>query len=130
MKIDHIALYSNQIEVIKDFYIRYFGAHSNKLYQNEKTGLRTYFLSFAEGARMEIMTRPGIMDDDNNKTYSGYTHIALSVADDDEVDKRTADLAQYGVTILSHPRRTGDGYYESVILDPDGNHIEIVSAAR
>ena len=127
MKIDHIALISPNIDIMKDFYVHHFNACANDLYHNEKTGLKTYFLSFASGVRLEIMSRPDMQNIKSDGFNAGYAHIAFSVADDAAVDDVIARLALEGVEVIGKPRRTGDGYYESVILDPDGNHIEIVS---
>ena len=109
MKINHIALYTNDLERIREFYEKYFGAKANTKYHNKNTGLQTYFLGF-EGSdtRLEIMTRPEI-----------------STGSDSEVDRLTEMLVKDGYKCLSGPRTTGDGYYESVIEDPDGNLIEI-----
>ncbi len=126
MRIDHIALYTNDLEKLKDFYTKYFDAKPNELYHNKVTGLKTYFLSFDNGARLEIMTGPNIQKEDEKTIKTGYVHLSFGVGSKDKVDLLTTRLEKDGYTILSAPRTTGDGYYESCILDPDGNQIELV----
>lgn len=130
MRIDHIAIYTEDLERLRHFYITYFHGVSNQGYHNEKTGLRTYFLTFESGARLELMTRPRLMPKDHKAAsdyLTGYTHLAFSVGSRDEVDSLTDRLERDGYTVVSRPRVTGDGYYESGILDPDGNYIEITA---
>ncbi|MCL2368731.1 MAG: VOC family protein [Oscillospiraceae bacterium] len=126
MKIHHLALYVRDLERTKAFYETYFGAVSNDQYHNPKTGLRTYFLSFGNGCKIEIMTRPNATGADNGQEQLGYTHLAFCVADADAVDALTNRLRDDGYIVCSEPRRTGDGYYESCVLDPEGNQIELV----
>ncbi|MDF2484805.1 MAG: glyoxalase [Herbinix sp.] len=126
MKINHIALYTNQLEQLKNFYITYFQASSNDGYHNKITGLRTYFLSFSDGSRLELMTRPNLTELQPSPYQTGYIHLAFSAGGKEAVDSLTARLESDGYTVASRPRTTGDGYYESCILDPDGNQIEIV----
>jgi lactoylglutathione lyase len=126
MKINHIALYTNQLEQQKLFYETFFGAVSNDGYHNRNTGLRTYFLSFTDGSRLELMTRPNLVRVQPTPYQTGYIHLAFSTGSKTEVDNLTTTLEQAGYTVLSKPRTTGDGYYESCVLDPDGNQIEIV----
>lgn len=125
MKIDHIALYVKDLEVSKSFYETYFGAKSNELYHNPKTELHTYFLSFENGARLEIMWRPNISERLDKVMNEGLIHFAFSVGSKEAVDTLTQKIIVAGYKCFSAPRTTGDGYYESVILDPDGNMIEI-----
>lgn len=128
MKIEHIAIYTKDLERMKQFYITYFQGVSNQGYHNEKTGLCTYFVSFEGGARLELMTRPELYQKEipNSSGYiTGYTHLAFSVGSRDAVDLLTDRLEQDGYPVVSRPRVTGDGYYESGVLDPDGNYIEI-----
>ena len=127
MKINHIALYVEDLERMRTFYEKYFNATSNNMYHNPKTGLKTYFLSFDNGCRMEIMTRENLNDIPKETNNTGYIHVAFSAGSKDEVDKLTAQLGNDGYKILSQPRTTGDGYYESCILDPENNQIEIVA---
>ena len=125
--INHIALYTYDLEQMKKFYMNYFGATSNDGYHNPITGLRTYFLSFQDGTRLEIMTRPNLEMHTSTPFQTGYIHLAFSVGSPEKVNTVTATLEQDGYTVVSMPRTTGDGYYESCVLDPDGNQIEIVS---
>lgn len=127
MKIEHLAMYVNDLEVMKEFYIKYFGATANDMYHNPRTGLQTYFLSFKEGARLEIMTRPDRIDGPKELYATGFTHLAFTLGSKEKVDAMTAIMAKDGFKVLSGPRTTGDGYYESCFLDPEGNQIEIVA---
>jgi lactoylglutathione lyase len=126
VKINHIALYVKDLERMKIFYEKYFSARSNKMYHNPKTGLKTYFLSFDNGCRLEIMTKENLNDIKKETNNIGYIHVAFSVGSKDEVDRLTKQLENDGYKIFSQPRTTGDGYYESCILDPENNQIEIV----
>ncbi|MDH8677427.1 VOC family protein [Fusibacter bizertensis] len=127
MRIEHIALWTAQLEVMKDFYETYFGATSNAKYTNDKKQFASYFLTFESGARLELMesatTTP--KSDDANIKRIGFIHIAISTGSEEAVTALTATLRAHGFTIHSEPRRTGDGYYESSVLDPDGNIVEI-----
>jgi len=126
MKINHFALYTNDLERMKSFYMRYFNATSNQGYHNKNTDLRTYFLSFEDNTSLEIMTRPNLEESASSPLTVGYIHLAFGVGSKDKVDQLTSTLEQDGYIVSSKPRTTGDGYYESCILDPDGNQIEIV----
>ena len=125
MKIEHAAMYVNDLERVRDFFVRYFDAVSNDGYHNIKTGFRSYFLSFSEGARLEIMNRPDMSDGDKDVMHTGYIHLAFSTGSREKVDELTKKLKDDGYEILSGPRTTGDGYYESCVLGPEGNQIEI-----
>lgn len=125
MKVDHIAIYVENIEKMKDFFTAFFGACANGGYHNKNTGLRTYFLSFDSGARLELMQRPGMTDVQKGAWRTGYTHVAFSVGSKRKVDGLTAALAEAGYTVLSGPRTTGDGYYESLVLGPEETQLEI-----
>lgn len=125
MLIGHIALYTENLEAMKDFYVKYFGAESNAMYENENSGFQSYFLTFNDGgALLEIMKRPHIADKAEIQNV-GYAHLAMSTGSANQVDRLTAQLQADGYTIKSNPRFTGDGFYESVILDPDENEVEI-----
>lgn len=128
MIIDHIAVYVKDLETMKEFYEKYFGAKSNRMYHNPKTGLKTYFLSFDDGSRLEIMNRPDITKVEKALKSSGYIHIALNAGSREAVDKLTGRLKSDGYSVIGGPRTTGDGYYESCVLDPEGNQIEIISS--
>lgn len=125
MKIEHIAMYVNDLETARAFFIQYFGASSNDGYHNEKTGFRSYFLAFDDGVRLELMSRPGMEDPGKTPARTGFIHIAFSVGDKRKVDELTARLQEDGYDVISGPRTTGDGYYESCVLGPEGNQIEI-----
>ncbi|WP_068501019.1 VOC family protein [Paenibacillus kribbensis] len=125
MKIEHIAIYVNDLELNKQFYIQFFNAKSNELYYNFKTGLKTYFLTFDDGARLEIMNRPNMTDGYKGLMQTGLTHLAFSVGSKEKVDLLTKQLVEAGYSILNGPRTTGDGYYESCILGPENTQIEI-----
>lgn len=125
MKIDHISLYVEDLEATKKFFTHYFDATPNEGYHNPNTGLSTYFLTFLGGARLEIMHRNDIIEREKDLYRSGYVHLAFSVGSKEAVDTLTNRLAQDGYQVLSGPRTTGDGYYESCILDGEGNQIEI-----
>ena len=125
MRIEHVALYVNDLEEAREFFTKYLGAKSNDGYHNLKTGFRSYFLSFDNGARLEIMNKPGMMNLPTRRSCTGYAHIAFSVGSREKVDILTAELMSDGYEVASGPRITGDGYYESCIVAIEGNQIEI-----
>ena len=126
MKIDHIALYCLDLEGIRKFFIRYFNGVSNEMYHNPKTGLKTYILSFPDSdARLELMTRPEVVDEKENIYRQGFIHLSFSVGSKEKVDSLTKVLQDDGYEVLSGPRTTGDGYYESCIMGPEKILIEI-----
>jgi lactoylglutathione lyase len=127
LKIEHIAIWTNDLERLKSFYEKYFHILVGEKYVNPKKGFESYFLSFDSGCRLEIMTMPGInpRDKDVLKQFQGLTHYAISVGSKEKVDSLTEVLRTDGFQIVGEPRTTGDGYYESVVLDPDGNRVEI-----
>ena len=125
MRIEHIAMYVNDLKKTRDFFVKYFGAVSNTQYHNKITGFRSYFLSFDNGARLEIMNKPQIKNTKKDLNQTGYIHIAFSVGSKEAVDKLTEQLKNDGYQIISGPRTTGDGYYESCIVGIEDNLIEI-----
>lgn len=125
MRIEHIAMYVNDLESAKKFFEKYLGASSNDGYHNTKTDFRSYFLTFDDGARLEIMNKPGMMGTEKSLARTGYIHIAFSVESKEKVDKLTQQLKDDGYEVISGPRTTGDGYYESCIIGIEGNQIEI-----
>jgi lactoylglutathione lyase len=127
MRIEHIALYVNDLEAAKDFFVKYLGGSSNDGYHNAKTGFRSYFISFDDGARMEIMNKPGLSDPARSLNRTGYAHIAFSLGSKEAVDELTARLKSDGYEVVSGPRTTGDGYYESCIVAIEDNQIEITA---
>ena len=125
MRIEHAAMYVKDLERAKAFFEKYFNAVSSEEYLNQKTKFRSYFLSFDDGARLEIMNRPGLKDEEKGNARTGFAHIAFSVGSKERVDELTAQLRADGFTVTSGPRTTGDGYYESCIVDAENNPIEI-----
>ncbi|MDE7138292.1 MAG: VOC family protein [Ruminococcus sp.] len=125
MKIEHVAMYVEDLERAKEFFVKYFNAVPNNMYHNKKTDFRSYFLSFDDGARLEIMNKPQITDNSEKTERTGYAHIAFSLGSAEKVDRLTTELKVNGYTVISEPRTTGDGYYESCIIDLEGNQIEL-----
>lgn len=125
MKIDHVALYVRDLEGTRNFFIKYFDAKSNELYHNTKTGFKSYFLTFDDGCRLEIMTRPGLIEERTSEIRYGYIHFAISVGSREMVDALTDRLRNDGCEVVCGPRITGDGCYESCIIGPEKNLIEI-----
>ena len=125
MRIEHAALYVKDLEAARRFFQRYLGATSNQLYHNQKTGFHSYFLSFDGGARLELMNKPGLEEQSPALARTGYIHLAFSLGSAAKVDELTARLKSDGYEVVSGPRTTGDGYYESCIVGIEGNQIEI-----
>ena len=125
MKIEHIAMYVNNLEAARDFFVKYLGGTSNDGYHNKNTDFRSFFISFEEGARLELMTKPEIIDAEKPLTRTGYAHVAFSVGSKEKVDELTEILKADGYEVVSEPDTTGDGYYESCIVAFEGNQIEI-----
>lgn len=125
MKIEHIALYVSDLEAARDFFTAYLGGKSNEGYHNPRTDFRSYFISFGDGARLELMTKPGMVDQEKSLNRTGYAHIAFSVGSKEMVDELTDKLRESGLEVVSGPRTTGDGYYESCIVVIEGNQVEI-----
>lgn len=128
MNLEHVAIWTRQLETLKDYYIRYFGATSNEKYINVQKQFQSYFLSFETGARLELMTRPDIPENANDTVmaqYLGIIHLAFEVKTMAEVNQKAEQLKAAGFPILSGPRKTGDGYWEFETLDPDKNRLEV-----
>lgn len=126
LQINHVALYVADLDRSRRFYEQFFSASANERYHNPRTGLQTHFLRFpGNDVRLEIMTRPGLSARADRSMNEGFIHLAFSVGSAEAVDALTARLVAAGYPCLSGPRTTGDGYYESVVADPDGNLIEI-----
>ena len=125
MVIEHAALFVNDLESARDFFVRFLDGRSDEGYHNTNTGFRSYFISFDGGARLEIMNKPGLADDDKTRERTGYSHIAFSVGSRERVDELTERIASAGYKILRQPRTTGDGYYESCIVAIEDNPVEL-----
>ncbi len=124
MRIEHPAVYFADLEGAKTFFEKYFGAAAGDLYRNERTGFSSYFLTFEGGERLEIMNRPETSADSCFRK-NGYDHIAFAAGSREKVDELTERLKNDGYKVATEPRVTGDGYYESCIIDFEGNKIEI-----
>jgi lactoylglutathione lyase len=129
MRIDHVALWTDDLERCKQFYVTYFGATAGSNYVNATKGFESCFLSFTDGARIEAMRTttldPLVIEPGTQRM--GLTHLAISLGSEPLVDELTRRLQSDGFQVLDGPRKTGDGYYESVVLDPDGNRIEVTA---
>lgn len=130
MTLEHVAIWTDDLERLKDFYMRYLEAVPNDKYTNQQKQFQSYFLKFSSGARLEIMTRPNIPSNPNDTIYNqhkGIIHLAFSVDTMEEVDEKANQFKTDGFQILSGPRKTGDGYYEFETLDPDNNRLEVTT---
>ena len=127
MRIDHVAIWCKDLEALRQFYETYFGARPNRKYVNEAKGFESYFLSFDSGARVELMRLRSLAEtaSDPQTPSTGLAHLAFSAGSEEGVEALTTALEKAGHAVLDGPRRTGDGYYESVVLDPENNRIEI-----
>ena len=127
MKIEHLGVWVQDLELMRSFYLKYFETNSGEKYINPKTQFQAYFILFGDGnTRLELMMRPDIMSDNGKRGFNmGIAHFAISVGGKDKVNELTERLRNDHFTIFSEPRTTGDGYYESVVLDPEGNYLEI-----
>ena len=128
MKLEHIAIWTNNLEMLKDYYVKFFKGKSNQKYINNKTQFESYFISFESGCRLELMTVPNIEDTEySEQNYKGITHFAFEVESELEVDLKSQELKLAGFPIIKGPRITGDGYYEFETKDIDGNKIEVTA---
>lgn len=125
MRIEHTALWVKDLEQSKEFFVKYFEGKANKKYHNIKTGFTSYFISFDGGERLEIMNSPALEALNKEIAFTGFAHLAFSVGSKEMVDELTNLLVSDGYKVVSGPRTTGDGYYESCVLDNEGNRIEI-----
>lgn len=130
MTIEYVAIWTKNLKDLRNFYVSNFDAISSQKYQNHSNGFESYFLTFESGARLELMQMPGIPENVNDTIehqHLGLIHIAFGLPTRDEVDSKARELKARGITILSGPRMTGDGYYEFEALDLDNNRIEVTS---
>lgn len=125
MRIEHLAIWTQNLERMKDFYTSYFQAKASEKYFNPAKHFSSYFLQFEEGCRLELMHKQDIPENLNEKEYRGLIHFAISVGSKEKVNELTEILRKDGYLIIGEPRTKGDGYYESVVLDPENNRIEI-----
>lgn len=126
MIIDHIAIWTNDLEKVKEFYLKFFACTANKKYENRKKQFSSYFLTFSGGARIELMKSPLVAETKRTET-TGLAHLSINIGTKERVDSLTKQIEEAGYTIYSRPRMTGDGYYESVIADPENNKIELTA---
>jgi lactoylglutathione lyase len=128
MTLDHVAIWTSNLEKLKDFYVKYFNATVNEKYTNRETGFESYFLSFDTGSRIEIMQKPGIPENLNDtvvKQHTGLIHLSFGAENMELVTQKFLEMEKDGFRILRGPRKTGDGYFEFETLDPDNNRIEV-----
>jgi len=126
MKIDHIAIWVDDLEGMKNFYVKYFGCSVSAKYENQAKQFSSYFLSFGDGTRVELMHRTDIVERESNDKL-GLTHLAFRLESREVVNKLTTTFAEDGFAVEGSPRVTGDGYYESMVLDPENNRLELVA---
>jgi lactoylglutathione lyase len=129
MKIDHLAIWTYNLEGLRNFYVHYFDASASEIYYNHSKEFRSYFLTFDGDCRIEIMEMPNVSKSKHHpeKNFTGLTHFAIKVGSKVEVNRLTEQIKGDGFKVVSEPRTTGDGYYESAVLDPDGNKVEIMA---
>lgn len=133
MILDHVAIWTHQLELLKDYYVKYFEGTANAKYINRETGFESYFIIFGPGARIELMQQPGIprnLNDNIQLQHTGIIHLAFGVDDIEAVIRKSEELEKAGYKILRGPRKTGDGYFEFETLDPDNNLIEVTTVFR
>jgi len=130
MNIDHVAIWTPNLEKLKEYYVKYFGGKLSTKYLNKETHFESYFITFQSGTRLELMQKPGIppnLSDPIDKQYQGIIHLSFDVETMAKVDEKLEELKKNGFRILKGPRKTGDGYYEFETLDPDNNRLEVMS---
>ena len=129
MKMVQVALWVRDLEGMRGFYERHFAARANAKYRNDRKQFESYFLTFAGGVQLELMSRPDISERAGTQERFGYAHVGIEVASNAAVDQLTSQICREGHALIDGPRQTGDGYYESIVLDPEGNRVLIVAAA-
>lgn len=130
MTIDHVAIWTTRLRQLKDYYVKYFNGKANKKYINKETLFESYFITFDSGARLELMKKPDIpgnLNDRVDKQHQGIIHISFAVESMEMVTAKSKELSEAGFKILRGPRKTGDGYFEFETLDPDNNRIEVAT---
>jgi lactoylglutathione lyase len=125
-RLEHVALWVRDVDGVAAFYARYFGARVGERYENPRKGFQSRFLKFASGARLEVMARTDVLSRGPAEAL-GFAHVAIAIGDEAAVDALAARFEADGVPLLDGPRRTGDGYYECVVLDPEGNRVEVTA---
>lgn len=127
LRIEHVALWARDLERMRAFYVEALGGRCGPMYENPRTGLRSYFVCFGDGARVELMSRPDVVVSGPSENRAGWAHVAFRVGSRDAVDRLVSDLETRGVAVVGRPRTTGDGYYEAVVEDPEGNPVELTA---
>jgi lactoylglutathione lyase len=130
MTLDHVAIWTNHLEQLKDYYVRHFNGNANEKYTNRETLFESYFITFDTGSRIEIMNKPSIPENLNDrvaKQHLGLIHLAFEVETMEQVSEKARELAEAGFKIIRGPRKTGDGYFEFETLDPDDNRVEVIT---
>lgn len=133
MELEHVAIYTHQLERLKNFYLRYFDGEASEKYENKHKKFISYFISFGNGARLELMQRDGIPENKNDTVFQqhrGIIHIAFQLPTMQQVKEKAEKIKADGYPILSGPRKTGDGYYEFETLDPDNNRLEVITTFK
>ena len=133
MTIDHVAIWTTQLERLKDYYVKYFNGSANEKYTNREKHFESYFVTFDSGTRLELMQMPGIPQNLNDpivKQHQGIIHLAFGMENMDMVNEKLNELSQDGFKILRGPSKTGDGYWEFETLDPDNNRIEVTAVFK
>jgi lactoylglutathione lyase len=125
-RLEHVALWVRDVDRVAAFYARYFDAHVGERYENPRKGFQSRFLAFASGARLEVMARTDVSTRGTGESL-GFAHVAIAIGDEPAVDALAARFRTDGVPVLDGPRRTGDGYYACVVLDPEGNRVEVTA---
>jgi lactoylglutathione lyase len=132
MKIEHVAIWANDIDKVCEFYRKYFGGAVQPLYHNPAKQFTSRFVTFESGTRLEVMHRPDIPPTFHveHSEHLGFAHLCFSVGSKEDVDQLTQKMSNDGILVVGQPRTTGDGYYESVVLDPEGNRVEVSASSN